>query len=468
MELLQTRLAKPYQALKDSPYWPTITVLLISVVSLFMSIRLLRFVSQYAVNLIFYDEFGFMSPIFDHQDLWTVFRWQHGPHRQGLGGVISKFLMDWSGINIRVEAFAIAVVICLALVLVLLLKRLLFGRFHWMDVLFPVAVLTLYQFEIFIVTPNLAHSATPLFLVFFYSVSWLIKNRYIRYAALLFSNFLLLFTGFGIFMGIITVLILSIEVYSAFRGKQKSQGMLSLSALILSLASIAVFLQDYTFYPAVDCFGFSPRFTIRYPAYIALIFSKFFGIQFRENVVISIGIGLLITLAMAATMLKHGWNFLHNPFGRDQTSKIIFILTGFSLIYTTFTAVGRVCLGMDSAQSSRYMSLIIPGFVGMLFSLYTIQRPSLSLALFCLAFLLLGKTLLPFAKIDQSTVDYFHDAKINWKECYLKIENVDECNRQAYLNIYPQTDDYIVARLQYFKQNHLNLYLDSPKTTPGP
>lgn len=64
--------------------------------------------------------------------------------------------------------------------------------------------------------------------------------------------------------------------------------------------------------------------------------------------------------------------------------------------------------------------------------------------------------------VDQSTVFYFSDAKIRWKECYLKVENVDQCNQEASLSIYPQTDAYMLSRLDYFKKNHLNLYLDAP------
>ena len=43
--------------------------------------RLFSFISRYAVNLLFYDQFAFYSPIFDNKNLWQIFSWQHGPHR---------------------------------------------------------------------------------------------------------------------------------------------------------------------------------------------------------------------------------------------------------------------------------------------------------------------------------------------------------------------------------------------------
>ncbi len=462
MNIWRDRLTAWDQTMKKTPYRAIFNVLPVFFLSILLAIRIFLTANHYAVNLVFLDQFDYMRPIFDHMNLWDLFDWQHGPHRQGLGGLVSKLLADGSGINTRAEAFAIVGFLCLSLVLVLILKRLLLGRFQWIDILFPMAVLTLQQYEIFIITPNLALASVPLFLVFLYAVSWLVPNQMLKYAAVTVTNFLLVFTGFGIFMEAITIFILIVEITVSFRKKQYGQTGASSIALVFAALSAALFLWHYKFVPAVDCFGFSLKYTVRYPAYISLLDAEYFGMLISDNLYAALGFGLVVEAATVVTMVKHGWEYLRNPFQSDPTSKIIFLLTGFSLLFAVFTAVGRVCLGLGSAQSSRYVTLLIPGIVGMLLSLYKMKRSRRTFALFALATILLAKTLLPLPQVEQTRIAYFHDGKTAWKECYLKLENVKECNQRTNFQIYPdENSKNVLSRLEYFKQEHLNLYLDS-------
>src|SRR5260370_8579640 len=103
-----------------------------------LAVRLFRLVEQYSVNILFGDQWQFdEATLFQNHSWLEIFRWQHGPHRQGLGGILSKLfepLIQW---NSRYEAFAIAGIICLACLAALWLKQRLFGKISYADVAIP-------------------------------------------------------------------------------------------------------------------------------------------------------------------------------------------------------------------------------------------------------------------------------------------------------------------------------------------
>ena len=80
----------------------------------FMAIRLADFVNRYAVNILYWDQWDFLRGLFDGADLWSLFRWQHGPQRQGLGNLIIAVLYSATGWDGRVDAAATAVVMLLS------------------------------------------------------------------------------------------------------------------------------------------------------------------------------------------------------------------------------------------------------------------------------------------------------------------------------------------------------------------
>ena len=61
---------------------------LVAGVFVVLAVRLANFISSYTVNIIYWDQWDFLQGLFDGADAWTLFRWQHGPQRQGLGNLI--------------------------------------------------------------------------------------------------------------------------------------------------------------------------------------------------------------------------------------------------------------------------------------------------------------------------------------------------------------------------------------------
>src|SRR5947207_5517575 len=86
--------------------------LLVCACYMVVGFKFFHFISRYSVNLFYWDHWDFENgPLFEHHSLWEIFRWQHGPHRQGLGGVVSALvdpLFHWSS---RAQAFEAGILV---------------------------------------------------------------------------------------------------------------------------------------------------------------------------------------------------------------------------------------------------------------------------------------------------------------------------------------------------------------------
>ena len=72
--------------------------LLLGAVTIGLAYRLLHLIDVYAVDLLFYDQIELYEVFLDDPSAWDLFRYQHGPHRQGLpflGTRLLAYLTDW-------------------------------------------------------------------------------------------------------------------------------------------------------------------------------------------------------------------------------------------------------------------------------------------------------------------------------------------------------------------------------------
>ena len=111
---------------------------------------------------------------------------------------------------------------------------------------------------------------------------------------------------------------------------------------------------------------------------------------------------------------------------------------------------------MDSSQSSRSTTLLIPAFFGLYLHVRTLRRVPVRYA----ALVLYVALLLPLpshTRIDLEVARWFTDGKQVWEACYLRIEDIERCNSATGFAIYPTLTD-LQARLAYLKQHQLNLF----------
>jgi hypothetical protein len=170
----------------NRPFW---SLLFLLSVSGLMILRLFSFISRYAVNILFYDQWSFYSPLFKYKNLWQVFSWQHGPHREGIGLIVTGLLANMTHWDSRADAFAAGVVLCLALLCAFILKRRLFGTLNYFDVIIPFIFLTLFQYEALVDVPNLSYGVFPVLLIMLYCLGLLLEKPAVRYSIILGLNF---------------------------------------------------------------------------------------------------------------------------------------------------------------------------------------------------------------------------------------------------------------------------------------
>ncbi len=429
--------------------------------------RLLLVIKTYAVNVFFVDQWDVYATAFYQWGIWQTFSQQYGPHRQGMGGLLIRAMAPFSQMNATTDAFVSFGLVFLAMLSALFLKWRIFHKWSLSDAIIPVIFLTVSQFETFIITPNVAHSAFPLLLVMLYSLAWTLQNRPWRTICILVLNFAAMYTGFSIFIGLITPALLLVEFIQALRLKDNRRAGITGGAAAIAGFTAYYFFHDYAFAPAVSCFSIKASFLPKYPVFMSVILGRFFGIDFAEYKWLCIGVGIVFLAAMGVVLLVHGWQIIKKG-NTPSISLILTALSGYSLIFLLNAAVGRLCLGMAAAYTSRYVTLAIPGLLAIYLYLLTIQRPRWRTALVAVFFLFTAVSL-PLKAGDISILEYFANGKTAWKACYLEIENVETCDEKTNFWVYPPLSlsnpvqvQAFKDKLSYIKQHHLNLYLDQP------
>jgi len=120
-------------------------------------------------------------------------------------------------------------------------------------------------------------------------------------------------------------------------------------------------------------------------------------------------------------------------------------------------AHGRTCLGLWTAQASRYVICVLPGILGSYFGVQDIRHPltrhlmvialSIAVTVSCLRI--------------TPTLPYFPNIKERWRTCYLQLEDAKKCDQVVGFP-YTHTPEgvHIEEKLQYLKQTRQNLYSD--------
>jgi hypothetical protein len=437
--------------------------------ALVLAERLFLLVERYAVNIFFSDQWEFNdATLFQSHSWWGIFTWQHGPHRQGLGGLLSELINPRLGWDSRTESYAVAGILVAAALLAIWLKWRLFGEMNYYDVVVPSLVLTATQCEVIFGAANLAHGSVPLLLIILYGLAWTIRRTALRFVGVLLVNFLLIFTGFGLLMGVITPLAIGSHFWmQKQKGGQKSTSV-HIAAMAVALLSLGIFFVHYTWNPAVTCYDsvLVSRTPVDYLHFVALMLANYVGFDgtsSKHPAAWGVLLLVLLTIALAAAAMS----VLRSGKGdeRDNTARIVsFAFLAFSVVFCIATANGRLCLGFAAAQESRYMPYITPAFLGAYFLLTSALNPWQGGAwvrhLTLISFL--GVALYaswPVHIGDQLEMTGFQSAKIRWKGCYLLNHDIALCNKQTGVRICnPPEAPRLQEKLNFLEREHLNLF----------
>ena len=423
-----------------------------------LAARLFVFVHRKAVNVLFWDQWDFYLPMFQGEGIWALFSRQHGPHRQGLGMLITASLAHLSGWNCRWDSFAVAVAMVAAAGLAVRLAVKSGLGFAASTVFCAILFLNLRQYEIFVGTPNISHGALPVVLLLCACLAWFVRNVWLRVALLAVLSFFLTFTGFGLFGGLVIPAVLIGGSLGDFFNRRP----VALLPVTLGLLAIAgawiLFSRNYVFSPAVADFRFPHERPWEYLPFAGLILSNAMG--FPGYAFGATTVGLLLLGALVLTCLTHAVLLLRpgTPERRPQIMAIL-TLTAFTLAFVANTAVGRICLGWEGAAASRYVPLVAPGILGLFLCLkYLPPRRQLIAAI--AAIIVLAGGLLNISKPDATHARLSAEGRKAWCRAYIESRDPVVASRTSGYLVYPDPDA-IRARVGFLEAHQLG-FLRSP------
>jgi len=440
-------------------------VLIIAAVSAVLGTRFFLVIWKYSINVFFYDQWEYLTPFFRHQSSFAeLFFLQHGPHREGIGLFADKFLYPLTHWDARVDSYMIGVSIFAAMLLALRLKYKLFGPLSYSDVAIPVIFLSLAQFEMLVGASNPACSGLPLVMMMLYCLALLGRNRLLRFSLVLALNFLLIYTGYGLFMGAVTLGVFVLECCWSWGHVTSVPLAQALTGLAVAASSLVSFFVHYTFSPGVDCFEIPHDHLLQY---VFLRYPRFMALMFAGSVVprplhVSLGMTVLGAAILLGVVGIFGWHLFHLRKHADQRAHLIgAVLLGYCLLFSANAAIGRICLGWQLAYSSRYVTLLIPAFVAIYFYLLSQSWHGKRSFVLTLSVLLL----LPAALHKPwQDIRWYSSGKRDWANCYVQSKNIHACDQSANFWVHPYPEQIgLQQELDYLEQHQLNLFYE-----PGP
>jgi len=410
-------------------------------------------IDRHAVNILFWDQFDFLTGLREHVGPWKLFSWIHGPCRLGLGYLFVQGVYAVSGWDVRFEAFATGGLSLVTLGLVLWLRVRVLGALTWLDVSLPALVLSRSQFEIFVGTPDAAHGPIPLLLVVLAPFCWLVRNGALRAVLAAVLAFFAAFTGFAIFLVPGLVAMFAIDAFwpPLERAGQRAW---SAAGALLCAASVPLFLVGYRFMSAVSCYRFPAPRPLEYVPFAGLMVLRPLGLGHLIPGAILLGVaGFLSTASFAAVS---AWRTLRRE--RTLLSRAMFLFSTFTLLFVAATAVGRVCGGMGAAFASRYVAYVLPLWIAGYFAFAEAvgKRPFLRAPAAAAVALLV---ILQAVPKERASLRWYSEGKARWRDCYLATRDEVACNRTTGFRVYPIEGAPQVAQMfAYLRENHLNLY----------
>jgi len=312
------------------------------------------------------------------------------------------------------------------------------------------------QYETFIGTPNAAYSGVPLLLISVYCWVLTQSRPAVRYGFVALLNALLIFTGFGLFMGVVTICVFGLALYRTLRKTNPDPAWYAISGLFFSAAALALFFVNYTFSPAVECFDWRHGTVLGYLWFIALLFSTFLGPT--RPVFFSTALGSAV-LAVSVFILAHQVYRLRSDGGVRNRNLVIAVLLAYVMVFSISTAAGRLCLGLPAAaQVSRYTTLMIPAFLAIYY--YLLSLPANGAR--NLALLMFVIVLLPGSLTMPRSARRFPEGKRAWVSCFTLTGNAAYCNGTTGFPIYPNPQTTgLEQKLNFLREHHLNLFTGS-------
>jgi hypothetical protein len=417
-----------------------------------LAFRTVVYVRRHTVDVLFWDQWDFLEPLFRGAGPWTQFDWQHGPHRQGLGGLLLAWMLPASGWSIRTETLVSALIVIAAAAIAWGTLRRAIGARSWTDVLAPLLCLGGGLQEIFVGASNPAHGPLPMALVFALAVAWTVRSPLVRTVLCVVLGAFCVFTGFGLFMGLVQPVLFAAEWVHG-RGDAHRRRTATLG-LVLSAVILAAFFAGWHFLTAVDCFQFPHPRPREYLDYLGFLLCRPLGMH-------RLGAGrtwLARGVALAALAFA-GW-MLVRLFRRDEMpGRVVVLLLGFTCLFALNTTLGRVCTGFETAGTSRYVPYVVPGWIAVVIAVRCwVHRPVVRWGLLGTVLILITVRTLN-VRGDEAMGNHFAEGKRRWVACYRQRHDLRACDLETSFPLHPTpAATRMQEKLDYLEARRLNLF----------
>jgi len=134
-------------------------------------------------------------------------------------------------------------------------------------------------------------------------------------------------------------------------------------------------------------------------------------------------------------------------------------LGGFSLTYAALTSVGRIPLGLEAGQASRYVTLLLPSLVAIY---WTLRRIGPAGRVAAIRWGIVGFALLVNLGVtgaDYAELEHFYRGKRAWAIAYLRSEDVKQAEILSGFRIHPDPDGTRLGeKLAFLKTHGLSIF----------
>lgn len=431
---------------------------IVAFVTAALAVRLAMFVDRYGVNLVYLDQWDYLQGLFNNADSWTLFRWQHGLQRQGFGNLISAVVLSHTGWNSKADTAAAVVVMLLACVAALWLIKRISGRLSPFDVAIPLLFLSTSNVDGYIITPNVSHGPLPVLFLMAYALSLTVPSHVHRAALIAAINFCAVNTGFTVLLGGITPIVAAL--LAAGPGLRPRDRIAYAGAFAASLATVAHFAHGFVWMPAVTCFQFPSDHPWEYVPFAGRMLAR--PLNPRIGLLPGEPLGTTFAIATAAFTCVAVFRAVRSR-GTSTLWNVASVLAGFTLAFAFVTALGRVCLGLGAADSSRYIPYVVPG----LLSVYLVLRCGLQPGRRQMVALGLFVSLCFLKETSaRSRREAAHESGLKraWHDCYLAVHDIAMCNASAGRPVYPWPEGTdLQKKLDWLEARGYNLFQDRTK-----
>jgi hypothetical protein len=415
------------------------------VVFFILSAYLIWAVNKFNNNLAFSDQIDIFYGYLTKQDLLTLFLQQHGPHRQGVGAIImlpALWLADW---NFSVISYVTCLIMMLSAYFLILTLRA-YQTNPITAIACVLVILSLGTAELLNLTPNISHSTLPI--LFSLIIFWLNAKSPITSTttgiAVLTLAIGALFTGFGIFVFLSYLVVFFLKQRFFLREVQNDINQqaskikfskISIGTYFISGLSITIFFINYQS-SAATAEGCTATVINNFFNVLKYYFSVasivLGGSQFST---ISRAIGFFIVLSYILLSIFCLVKIIKNK-DRMAINCLFLILISIGFIFNV--ALGRHCLGADSAFASRYYPLASLGLIGVLVALDHFCRKYYPWFPKILSAVVIALTLAVVFPLGLKLMSQYHEHKNNFIACMLNNDSLKFCN--DLFKIYPDSD----------------------------